>query len=214
MPFAMDPVGAGLAQSLAHPAGNVTGLTVNTGAEIFGKILQLLKEVLPGGTRIAMLFNATSQIYTGQHLNDVEDAGRKLGLSLVRAEIRSPDDLDEAFALVKRQHATGVVVLDEPVFYANRRRVNDLALRSGLAAGWPSSQGLEPGALMSYSVNWRDLYRRAATYVDKIFKGAKPGDLPVEQPTKFELAINLKTAKALGLTIPPTLLATADEVIE
>ena len=216
MVFAVDPVREGVVKSLAHPGGNITGLTVNVGPEIFGKNLQLLKETLPKGARIAILFNATPhgrQLNAG-HLNAVEEAGRKLGVTLVRAEVRSAEDFEPAFTVMKQKRATGVVVLDEPLFYANRQRVSDLALRSGLAASWPGRQGPETGSLMSYGVKLTALYRRAATYVDKILKGTKPSDLPIEQPATFELIVNMKTARALGLTIPPSILLRADQVIQ
>src|SRR5262245_21157245 len=211
--FGGDPVGAGLAHSLAHPGGNITGLTFNTGPEVIAKTLELMTEALPKESRIAILFNAASQI-NAVHVEPAEKAALKLGVKASRAEIRSADDLEQTFAMIKQANAKGVLVLDEPLFYANRRRVNDLALRNGWAAGWPVRSGVDAGGLMSYGANAPDLYRRAATYVDKILKGAKPGDLPIEQPTKFELVINLKTAKALGLTIPPSLLLRADQVIE
>ena len=211
--FGIDPVGAGVARSLARPGGNITGLTVNTGPEIIEKNLELLKEALPKEPRIAIFFNAASRINTG-HLAAAEKAARQLGWKVIRATIRRPEEIDQAFMVLKRENVKGVLVLDEPLFYASRQHVNDLAVRNGMAAAWPVRSGVDAGGLMSYGPDTLDLYRRAAIHVDKILKGARPGDLPFEQPTKFELVINLKTAKALGLTIPPSLLLRADQVIE
>jgi ABC-type uncharacterized transport system substrate-binding protein len=213
MAAAEDPVGARLVKSLARPGGNVTGVTVVTGPEIFGKNLELLKEVLPKGARIAILFNATSSI-NALYLKATEGAALTLGVRLVPTGVRSAGDLEGAFAVMRREHAMGFVVLGEPLLIGNSRQINDLASRTGLASMWPIRDGADAGGLMSYGASVSDLYRQAANYVDKIFKGANPGDLPMEQPTKFELVINLKTAKALGLTIPPSLLARADQVIE
>jgi putative tryptophan/tyrosine transport system substrate-binding protein len=213
MAAAEDPVGARLVKSLARPGGNVTGVTVVTGPEIFGKNLELLKEVLPKGARIAILFNATSPI-NALYLKATEGAALTLGVRLVSTGVRSAGDLERAFAVMRREHAMGFVVLGEPLLIGNSRQINDLASRTGLASMWPIRDGADAGGLMSYGANVSDLYRQAANYVDKIFKGANPGDLPMEQPTKFELVINLKTAKALGFTIPASLLARADQVIE
>jgi putative ABC transport system substrate-binding protein len=213
MAAAEDPVGAGLIKSLARPGGNVTGVTVVTGPEIFGKNLELLKEVLPKGARIAILFSATSPI-NALYLKATEGAALRLGVRLVPTGVRTAGDLERAFAVMRREQAMGFVVLGEPLLIGNSRQINDLASRSGLASMWPIRDGADAGGLMSYGASVSDLYRQAANYVDKIFRGANPGDLPMEQPTKFELLINLKTAKALGLTIPPSLLARADQVIE
>ena len=213
MAAAEDPVGVGLVKSLARPGGNITGLTVVAGPEIYGKNLELLKEVLPKGARIATLFNAASPI-NAHYLKTTEEAARKLGVSLVPAEVRSVNDFEKTFAMMKQRHSRGFVVLGESLFTRNSRRVNELAVRNGLASMWPLREGVDTGGLMSYGTNVVDLFRRAATYVDKILKGADPADLPMEQPTKFELVINLKTAKALGLTIPQTLLQWEDQVIE
>jgi putative tryptophan/tyrosine transport system substrate-binding protein len=211
--FGGDFVNAGLAQSLARPGGRVTGLTVSTGPEIIGKNLQLLSDALPQQSSIGMLFNRGSQI-NAVNVTAADKAARDLGLRLIPAGIRGADDLSSALTMMKRENARGVLVLDEPLFYANRRKVNDLALRNGLAPSWPVRPGVDAGGLISYGVSLPALYRRAASYVEKICQGANPGDLPIEQPTKFELVINLKTAKALGLTIPPSLLLRADHVIE
>jgi len=213
MAAAEEPVGVGLVKSLARPGGNITGVAIVGGPEIYGKDLEFLKEVLPKRARIAALFNATSPI-NALWLKAAEEAARRLKVALVSTGVRSAEDFDQAFTLMKQGHVQGVVVLGEPLFYANLRRVNDLAMRSGLACMWPTRDGPDGGGLMSYGTNLVDQYRRAATYVDKILKGARPGDLPMEQPTKYELVINLKTAKALGLTIPPSLLLRADQVID
>jgi putative ABC transport system substrate-binding protein len=213
MAVAEDPVGVGLVQSIAHPGGDITGVTVVPGSEIFGKNLQLLAETLPRGAPIAVLFNTESRI-NSVYLKATEDAARKLGVTLVPAGVRSDKEFDSAFRLIKQRRARGVIVLGENLFYTNRARLHDLAIRNGLAALWPCRECVEQGGLMAYGVNVANLYERAATYIDKILNGAKPGDLPMEQPTKYELVINLKTAKALGLTIPQSLLQRADEMIQ
>jgi putative ABC transport system substrate-binding protein len=213
MAIAEDPVGAGLVGSLARPGGNVTGVTVVTGPEIFGKNLELLRDVLPKGARIAVLFNTTSSI-NARYLKATEGAALTLGVRLVPTGVRTAGDFERAFAVMRREHAMGFVVLGEPLLVGNSRQINNLASRNGLASAWPIRDGAEAGGLMSYGANVSELFRQAASYVDKIFRGANPGNLPMEQPTKFELVINLKTAKALGLTIPPSLLARADQIIE
>jgi putative ABC transport system substrate-binding protein len=215
MTAAEEPVRLGLIQSLARPGGNITGLTIVPGAEIYGKDLELLTEALPQGARIGVLFNATSSV-NALWLQATEEAARGLGVSLVPAGVRSAEDFEHALAVMKHENATGFIVLGEPllVYPPNRERINALAVQNGLAAMWPGRGGVEAGGLMSYGDNAPDRWRRAATYVDKILKGAKPGDLPMEQSMRFELVINLKTAQALGLTIPPSLLFQADEVIK
>jgi putative ABC transport system substrate-binding protein len=213
MAVAEDPVGVGLVKSLARPGGNITGLTIVTGPEFGGKVLELLRDALPKRARIAILFNATSAM-NAHWLKAIEEAAPKLRVRLVPTGVRSAEDFEEAFALMKRGGATGFFVLGEPLFFSNIRRLNDLAVQSGLAAMWPFREGVDTGGLISYGASLPDLFRRAATYVDKILKGAKAADLPMEQPTRFELVINLKTAKALGLTIPQSLLLRADQVIE
>jgi putative ABC transport system substrate-binding protein len=214
MTRAEEPVRLGLVKNLARPGGNITGIAIVAGPEIYGKNLELLKAVLPGRARIAALFNTTSSV-NALWLKATEEAAGKLGVRLVPTGVRSPEEFEQAFALMKQAEATGFVVLGEPLFFGpNSRRVNDLALRSGLASMWPLRAGVEAGGLMSYGTHVPDAYRSAAGYVVKILRGVQPGDLPMEQPTKFELVINLKTAKALGLTIPPSLLQRADQVIE
>ncbi len=202
MAVAEDPVSAGLVKSLARPGGNVTGVTV-PGPEIFGKNLELLKEVLPREARIAILFNATSPI-KARYLKAAENSARKLRASLLPTGVRSVDDFERAFATMKQEHAAGLLVLGEGLFYGNRQTINDLAARNGLATMWASGDGVDTGGLMSYGANLIDLYRRVAIHVDKVLKGTNPAALPMEQPTTFELVINLKTARALGLTIPPS----------
>jgi putative ABC transport system substrate-binding protein len=210
---ATNPVDAGIAQSLAHPGGTITGLTWEAGPEMWGKSLNLFRDMFPRGSRIAILWNAASPI-PQPYLEPTEEAAKKLGVPLVHSPIQSPEELERAFALMVEGRPRGVLVVGDPVLYRHRSRVNELAMKARLASMWGFREGVESGGLMSYGVSFPDLFRRAAGYVDKILKGAKPGDLPMEQPSKFELVINLKTAKELGLTIPPSLLLRADEVIQ
>jgi len=213
MTMAEDPIGAGLVKSLAHPGGSITGLTIVAGPEIYGKNLELLKEILPKGARIAILFNADSPI-NARYLKTIQEAARTLEVPLIPLGVRRVEDFEPAFARMKRERAAGVVGLGEPLFGSNRRRLADLAVQSGLVSSWPIRAYADAGGLVSYGAIEADLWRRAAGYVAKILQGAKAADLPMEQPTKFELVINMKTAKALGLTIPPSILLRADEVIE
>ena len=216
MAAAEEPVHFGLAKSLARPGGTITGVAVVSTPDMYGKILELLTEVLPPGTRIGVLFDPTSAV-NALWLQAMEEAARALRVSLVPTGVRRVEDFEHALAEMHQGNATGFVVLGGSLLLGsdgNRERINVLAGRSGLASMWPTRLGAEAGGLMSYAATTRDRYRRAATYVDKILKGATPGDLPMEQPMKFELVINLKTAKALGLTIPPSLLFQADEVIK
>jgi putative ABC transport system substrate-binding protein len=206
-----DPVGTGLVGSLSRPGGNVTGLS-NQSTDLAGKQVELLRGVVPDLRRLAILANAGAPNAVPE-IGEVQAAARTLGLEVVTFEIRRAEDIASAFeAFTGRADALYVVI--DPLINTNRVRINALAL----GARMPTIQGIreyvEAGGLMSYGPSFSDLYRRAADYVDKILRGAKPGDLPVEQPTKFELIINLKTAKALGLEISPSLLARADEVIE
>jgi putative ABC transport system substrate-binding protein len=213
---AEEPVAFGLAKSLARPGGTITGVAVVPGAEIYSKNLELLKEVLPPDAHIGVLFNPTSAS-NALWLQATEEAAQRLQVTLVPAGVRSAEDFEQAFTVMQQGNARGFVVLQgAPLFTAasNTERINELAVRHGLAAMWASRRGAEAGGLMSYGANTLERWRRAATYVDKILKGAHPGDLPIEQPMKFELVINLKTAKALGLTISSTLLFQADEVIQ
>jgi|SRR5437867_4962784 len=212
MAAAGDPVGSGLVASLARPGGNVTGLGALS-PELGGKRLQLLKEVVPGVSRVAVLWNAANP-YAVLVARETEAAARTLGVQAQSLEVRGPDDFENALPAAIRGGAGALIVVEDPLTFQYRMRIADFAARNRLPAIDGYREYAEAGALMAYGANLADLYRRAATYVDKILKGAKPADLPVEQPTKFELVINIKTAKALGLTIPPSLLLRADQVIE
>ena len=208
-----DPVRAGLAQSYAHPGSNITGLTTNVGPEIEGKRLELLKAMLPGVSRVAYLSYRESKVWGTPMGTTVRPAAQALGVTLIPAEF-SPDRHTEALSRINRARVEALLVADTPTTYGDRGALVDLVTRTRLPSLFPYREGAEGGCLMSYGPALADNFRRAATYVDKILKGAKPADLPVEQPTKFELLINLKTAKALGLTIPPSLLQRADEIIQ
>ena len=208
-----NPVELGLVGSLARPGGNVTGLSYSVGADIFGKDLELLKEIVPRVRRVAVLSNPDSPAQP-LTVRNVKDAARSLGLQLQLLEARGPEGFDGAFAAMARERVGALLVVQDPAFIPHRARLVDLAAKNRLPSIFTQREDAEAGGLMSYGPSLSDLYRRAGTYVDKILKGANPGDLPVEQPTKFELVINLKTAKALGLTIPPSLLQRADQVIE
>jgi ABC-type uncharacterized transport system substrate-binding protein len=209
MPVAADPVGAGLVASLARPGGNVTGLAFLS-EEMPGKWMELVREVLPRVSRVAVLWHTEAD-----QLRVSDAAARSLGVRVQPLKVERSNDLGTAFVEAQRNRAEAVIVLASPFFYAHRARLVELAAKHRLPAMYHQREFVvDSGGLMSYGPNLRDLFRRAATYVDKILKGAKPGDLPIEQPTKFELVINLKTAKALGLTIPPSILARADEIIQ
>jgi len=210
-----DPVSDGLVNSLGRPGGNLTGLALDT-TDLVGKWLELLRQAVPGVNRIAVLLkpDAVPDQAKRRFLNEAEIAAKALGVGLHIAEARSREDFDPAFSGMIRARAGGLVVLATAVFALERQRLVDLALKSRLPTVFSLRVFVDAGGLMSYGPDQADLARRAARYVDKILKGAKPADLPVEQPTKFELVINLKTAKVLGLTIPPSLLARADQVIE
>ncbi len=210
-----DPVASGVVTSLARPGGNVTGTSV-LAPELVGKGLELLTQAVPGVSRVAVLRQpgAVPERTEKDVLKGAEVAGRALGVRLQFVEALGPADVDRAFSDMTRARADALTVLPSAMFFFERRRLVDLAAKHRLAAVYPWREFVDAGGLMSYGANIADLYRRAATYVDKILKGTKPGDLPVEQPTKFELVINLKTAKALGLTIPPSLLGRADHVVE
>ena len=214
--FVADPVGAGLVASLARPGGNITGLTT-LAAGLSAKRLELLKAVVSGSTRIAVLWQRGALGGERAERDMVEEtqvAGRTLGLQLRFVEARRPDDFEQAFSAMTEARVGGLLVLPGPMLFEARRSIVAHAAKSRLPVVYPWREAASVGGLMSYSTNFPDMYRRAATYVDKILKGAKAADLPFEQPTKFELVINLKTAKALGLTIPPSLLGRADEVIQ
>ncbi len=207
-----DPVAGGLVVSLARPGGNITGLSL-VSPELGGKRLQLLKEVLPGLSRIAVLSYPTNLTLATQ-VRELEAAARALGVTLQILEVRSAGDFESAFEAAIRGRAGAILTLDDPLPYNSRTRIIELAAKSRLPSMSGFREFVDAGGLMSYGPSLPDLSRRAATYVDKILKGAKPGDLPIEQPTKFELVINLKTAKTLRLTIPQSLLLRADGVIE
>jgi putative ABC transport system substrate-binding protein len=210
-----DPVTSGLVTSLARPGGNVTGLT-NVAPDLVGKGLELIKQAVPGVSRVAVLWQpgAVPERTAKNMLKEAEVAARALGVRLQVVEARGPDDFDRAFSEITRARASALTVFGSSMFFSERRRLVDLAAKNRLPAVYQWREGVDAGGLMAYGPNIPDLFRRAAGYVDKILKGAKPADLPIEQPTKFELVINLKTAKALGLTIPQSLLQRADQVIE
>jgi putative tryptophan/tyrosine transport system substrate-binding protein len=212
MSFDNDPVGSGFVASLARPGGNITGLSALF-PELSGKRLELLKEVVPLLSRMAV-FGTSTQPGTAQALRETELAAEAFGVQLQHLEVRDPKDIETAFQAARKGRADAVLVLSSPVIFSQRTQIADLALKNRLPVIFPQSEYLEDGGLMSYAPNYADLFRRAATYVDKILKGAKPADLPVEQPKKFEFIINLKTAKQIGLTIPPNVLARADKVIK
>jgi ABC-type uncharacterized transport system substrate-binding protein len=207
-----DPVGSGLVSSLARPGRNVTGLSSLT-RELVGKQLQLLKEALPGISRVAVLSNPTVPS-NALLAKEAEVAARSLKVQLHVLEARAPSNFANAFSAMRKDRTGALIVLISSMFFAERSRIAELAAQSRLPSLSASKEWAEAGGLMTYGTSARESWRRAATYVDKILKGAKPGDLPVEQPTKFELVINLKTAKALGLTIPQSLLLRADEIIQ
>jgi len=207
-----DPVGVKLVDSLAHPGGNVTGLSI-LAPELSAKRLDLLKQTLPKVSRVAVLWNSANQ---GMRLRfrETQAAAPALGVSLQSVTVQSPDDFDTVFTAMVTDRPESLLVLADTVTSANSSRIIEFAAKNRLPAIYEAKNFVDAGGLMSYGVDFTDHYRRAATYVDKILKGAKPADLPVEQPIKFEFVINLKTAKALRLTLPPSLLLRADQVIE
>jgi putative ABC transport system substrate-binding protein len=206
-----DPIGMGLVESLSQPGGNVTGLS-SQATDLAGKRVELLREVIPGLRRLAIIANVGYPA-AALDMREVEAVTRVLGLEAVISEIQRAEDIAPGLEAL-RARADALYVCGDPLVVANRIRINILALGARLPAMYSSREYVEGGGLMSYGPNTTDLFRRAAEYVDKILRGAKPGDIPVEQPTKFELAIHLTTAKVLGIQIPPSLLARADEVIE
>src|SRR5713101_7737568 len=212
MATSADPTRFGIVSSLARPGGNVTGLST-IAVELAGKRLELLKEAIPRIARIAQLANMSSPASVSQW-RQIEVAARSLGLEPQLLDVRAPEDLARAFDTAIKQRADALHVANDTLTQTNLRRIVDLSAKHRLPSIFGSRDFVDAGGLMAYGPNFTDLYRRAATYVDKIFKGAKPADLPVEQPTKFELVVNLKTAKALGLTIPQTVILQADQVIE
>jgi len=209
---AADPVGTGLVASLARPGGNITGLSdFNLG--VVTKRLELLKQVVPKATRVAVLLNPANPTNPPQ-LKEIQTVAPALGVTLLALEAKGSDDIAPAFAVMKSERPGALLVMGDLMFGTHQRRIAELALKGQLPTSWAMKENVDAGGLMSYGTNFEDLYRRAAGYVDKILKGSKPADLPVEQPTKFELVINMKTAKALGLTIPHSLLLRADQVIQ
>ncbi len=208
---AADPVGSGLVASIARPGGNVTGLSL-LAPEIVARQLQLLKETVPRISRVAVLTNPANA-YTAVLVKETEAAARSHGVTIQLLEVRGADALDRAFSAIADERPGALFVLFDPVLFGQRTRIAEFASKHRLPAMYPHREYVEAGGLMAYGGDLRDNFRRAASLVDKILKGAKPADLPVEQPTKFELVVNLKTARALGLTIPQSVLLRADEVI-
>ena len=206
------PEKIGLVKSLSRPGGNVTGLS-NVGPELSGKKLELLKEIAPKVSRVAVLWNPASTVEP-LALQELMTAAPAVSVEIQSVEVRSPDDFSAAFAAVSSSRVHAMLALGNPINFKGRQLIADFALRNRLPSIYDERLFVDAGGLMSYAPSFTDSFRRAATYVDKILKGANPADLPIEQPTKFELVINLKTAKALGLTIPPSLLQRADQVIE
>ena len=210
-----DPVGDGLVANLSRPGGNVTGLTF-LGPELIPKRFELLRQAVPTVSRIAALWHpgAFGEGTTREMLKQTEAAARTLGVQLQLVGVRGPDELDRAFSTMTREHADALIVFPSPMLFNERRHIVDLAVQHRLPSISVAREFVELGGLIAYGASIPGLVRRSATYVDKILKGARPGDLPVEEPTKFDLVINLKTAKTLGLTISPSLLQRADQVIE
>jgi len=210
-----EPVAVGLVPSLARPGGNVTGLTYGVDTDIFGKQLQLLKEAVPNVHRVAVLANPASGGPTyGLRMESVKSAARSLGMQLQVLEVHEPSDFDAAFEAMVKKRAGALFVSGDAMFFVHRARLADLAIKHRLPSMSTQWQWVDAGGLLSYAPSFPEQYRRAATYVDKIFRGAKPADLPIEQPTKFELAINLRAARQLGISLPQALLQRADEVIQ
>ena len=209
----VDPVEAGFVESLAHPGGNVTGIT-NLTRELGGKRLELLKEAVPKVTRVAVLYEPATPANVLEVNEDLPVAARALKMTLQPWEIRAADGFERVFAALSKERPDGLYVAGSPLLNNNQKRIAGLALKSRLPSVYQSREAVDAGGLMSYSADLADSYRRVAYFVDRILKGAKPADLPVEQPTKFEFVVNLKAAKQIGLTIPPNVLARADKVIK
>ena len=209
-----EPVAVGLVASLARPGGNVTGLTYGVDTEIFGKQLQLLKEVIPNVRRVAVLANPSGSPTHPLMMETVKKAARSLDVPLQILEVREPGDFDAAFAAMVKERAGALLLMGDPMFFVHRFRLSDLAMKNRLPSMSTQWQWVEAGGLLSYAPSFPDQWRRAATYVDKILRGAKPADLPIEQPAKFELVINLRTARALGISLPQSMLQRADELIQ
>jgi len=213
MALVLDPVGSGLVESLARPGGNITGLSMMTSLDLSYKRLQMLKELIPELTRVAIMWNPDHRLHV-RAVEELKSSGSVLSLQLSFASVRTPEQLDQAFSNIVGGKAQALYVIDDPIFFAHRTPLLQLASAAKLPTIHDLRRWPEANALMSYGPDLYDLFRRSAGYVDRILKGAKPADLPVEQPIKFELVMNLKTANALGLTVPHILLAQANEVIE
>ena len=207
-----DPVASGIVVSLSHPTGNATGWS-NTLSDISGKLLEISRQVVPGTTRFAVLWNPQNS-GKAVEFKEMQAAATSLGVTLQSVEIRAPEDLNQAFLAITTGHSGALVTFIDAVTFSHRQRIVEFALQNRLPGIFQAREFVDSGGLLSYSPNMEYQWRRAAIYVDKILKGAKPGDLPVEQPTKFELVINLKTAKALGISVPQSLLLRADELIQ
>ena len=214
MIFPNDPIAQGLVSSLRQPGGNVTGTTNIPISDMLGKRLQILKEAVPNATRVAVVYDPTDQLGLSPPMKGLEAVAQSLRVKLQYVEARRPEDFDGAFAAMVRQRADAALVAGGTTFLINRTRFNEMALRRRLPTMFSVREGVEAGGFVAYGLNMTDFVGRAAAYVDKILKGGKPADLPIEQPSKFELIINMKTAKALGLTIPKDFLLRADEVIQ
>jgi putative ABC transport system substrate-binding protein len=212
MAVVADPVGSGLVDNLARPGANVTGLSLMT-ADLTKKRLQLLKEAIPRLFRVAVLWNPGTPFHAAA-IQDLKAAAPALSTKLTFVAVRRPEQLSAAFSAASRAHAEALYVLDDPLFMTHRTRLLEPTSKARLPAIYGQREFTDEGGLMSYGTSFGDMFRRSAEYVDKILKGAKPGDLPIEQPTKFELVVNLKTARALGITIPESILVRADEVIQ
>lgn len=214
MALGVDPVGAGFVESLARPGGNITGVTVDAAPEtIIGKQLSLLKEAAPSTSRIAVLWNPLVPAYR-TYFKAAQDSGGQLGLTIYSAEVQNPATLESAFQAIRGERSGGMLVFVDSLTFSHRQPICDVAMKQRLVTASYIREFAEAGCLISYGADLLELYRRAAFYVDRILKGARPGELPVELPTKFRLVLNLKAAKALGLMIPPSLLQRADQVIE
>ena len=212
MAYSTDPVGNGLVSSLGHPGGNITGLA-GSSDDSSPKQLELLTTVVPNASRIGLLGNPDTETYSSV-LKRVQDAAQKVRLFIVPIEARNPEEIENAFAAIAKERMSAVIVASDAILFGQRQRIAELALNNRLPTMFSLREYAEAGGLMSYGENIADFFRRSAFYVDKIFKGARPGDLPIEQPTRFNLVINRKTADVLGVTIPPQLYIFADEVIE
>jgi putative ABC transport system substrate-binding protein len=211
MAVVSDPLGSGLVMSLAHPGGNVTGLSLMM-ADLSAKRLQMLKEAVPRIVRVAVLWNPDTPFHT-KSVQDLKAAAPSLSIQLSVVSLRTPEEFDGAFSTAARARAQALYVIPDAFFFSHRTTISQLAAKARLPAIYGAKGFADEGGLMSYGPNFGDVFRRSAGYVDKILKGAKPGDLPIEQPTKLEFVVNLKTAKALGITIPESILVRADEVI-